>query len=78
MLGELMAPSSLRKAATDEALALLPALRRLPRRLDRITMSEGCHWADPGRRHVHETAAAGQEITVPRGVQKVTLHFHDA
>lgn len=39
LLGELLAPSSLREAATDELLALLPALRRLPRRLDRITAS---------------------------------------
>jgi ubiquinone biosynthesis protein len=32
-----IAPTSLRKAATDELLALLPLLQRLPRRLDRIT-----------------------------------------
>ena len=36
-LGDLLGPASLRDAATDEALGLLPALRRLPRRLDRIT-----------------------------------------
>jgi ubiquinone biosynthesis protein len=30
-------PTSLRKSATDELLALLPLLQRLPRRLDRIT-----------------------------------------
>ncbi|WP_426507009.1 ABC1 kinase family protein [Dactylosporangium sp. McL0621] len=30
-------PPSLRQAATDEALKLLPLLRRLPRRVDRIT-----------------------------------------
>jgi ubiquinone biosynthesis protein len=30
-------PTSLRKAATDELLTLLPLLQRLPRRLDRIT-----------------------------------------
>jgi len=32
-----LAPTSLRKAATDEALNLLPILQRLPRRLDRIS-----------------------------------------
>jgi len=36
-LGDLLAPASLRDAATDEVLGLLPVLRRLPRRLDRIT-----------------------------------------
>jgi ubiquinone biosynthesis protein len=36
-LGEVLGPASLREAATDEALGLLPVLRRLPRRLDRIT-----------------------------------------
>ena len=30
-------PTSLRQAATDEALRILPVLQRLPRRLDRIT-----------------------------------------
>lgn len=34
---ESFGPTSLRKAATDELLALLPLLQRLPRRLDRIT-----------------------------------------
>ncbi len=34
---EFITPASLRKAATDEALDLLPLLQRLPRRLDRIT-----------------------------------------
>jgi ubiquinone biosynthesis protein len=38
-LGEVLGPASLRDAATDEALGLLPVLRRLPRRLDRITTS---------------------------------------
>jgi ubiquinone biosynthesis protein len=38
-LGDLLGPASLRDAATDEALGLLPVLRRLPRRLDRITTS---------------------------------------
>jgi len=36
-LGQVLGPASLRDAATDEALGLLPVLRRLPRRLDRIT-----------------------------------------
>ena len=38
-LGEVLGPASLRDAATDEALGLLPVLRRLPRRVDRITTS---------------------------------------
>src|SRR5215472_11395892 len=37
--GQVLGPASLRDAATDEALGLLPALRKLPRRLDRITTS---------------------------------------
>ena len=36
-LGDLLGPASLRDAATDEVLGLLPALRRLPRRFERIT-----------------------------------------
>jgi len=36
-LGELVSPASLRDTATDEVIGLLPVLRRLPRRLDRIT-----------------------------------------
>jgi len=38
-LGEVLGPASLRDAATDEVLGLLPVLRRLPRRFDRITSS---------------------------------------
>jgi ubiquinone biosynthesis protein len=38
-LGEVLGPASLRQIATDEALGLLPVLRRLPRRFDRITTS---------------------------------------
>ena len=38
-LSEVLGPASLRDAAADEALGLLPVLRRLPRRLDRITTS---------------------------------------
>jgi len=38
-LGDLLGPASLRDAATDEMLGLLPVLRRLPRRVDRITTS---------------------------------------
>ncbi|WP_158889949.1 ABC1 kinase family protein [Amycolatopsis anabasis] len=36
-LGARLRPDSLRQAATDELMALLPVLRRLPRRLDRIS-----------------------------------------
>ena len=38
-LGALPGPASLRDAATDEVLGLLPVLRRLPRRVDRLTTS---------------------------------------
>ena len=38
-LGDMLGPASLREAATDEVLGMLPVLRRLPRRLDRITTS---------------------------------------
>src|SRR5215472_15601253 len=38
-LGEVLGPASLREAATDEVLGLLPVLRQLPRRVDRITAS---------------------------------------
>jgi len=38
-LGAVLGPASLRDAATDQALGLLSVLRRLPRRLDRITTS---------------------------------------
>ncbi|MFD4195883.1 ABC1 kinase family protein [Amycolatopsis thermoflava] len=37
VVGERLQPESLRGAATDELLALLPVLRRLPRRVDRLT-----------------------------------------
>lgn len=37
MAGEAMAPSSLRESASRELLTLLPMLRRLPQRVDRIT-----------------------------------------
>ncbi|MEV5570804.1 AarF/UbiB family protein [Spirillospora sp. NPDC052269] len=36
-LGERLRPESLRDAATSELAAMLPTLRRIPRRLDRIT-----------------------------------------
>jgi ubiquinone biosynthesis protein len=39
LLGSQLTASSLREVATDELAALLPLLRRLPRRLDRITAS---------------------------------------
>ncbi|MBN6040736.1 AarF/ABC1/UbiB kinase family protein [Amycolatopsis sp. 195334CR] len=35
-VGEKLRPDSLRQAATDELMSLLPVVRRLPRRLDRI------------------------------------------
>src|SRR4051794_37064299 len=35
-LAERLRPEALRRAATDEFLSLLPLLRRVPRRLDRI------------------------------------------
>jgi ubiquinone biosynthesis protein len=38
-VGQYLSPSSFREAAADEALSILPVLRRMPRRLDRITMS---------------------------------------
>lgn len=38
-LGQMLSPTSLREVATDEALGLLPVLRKLPRRLDRIAAS---------------------------------------
>jgi ubiquinone biosynthesis protein len=36
-IAEQMDPASLRKTATEELLTLLPVLRRLPRRIDRIS-----------------------------------------
>ncbi len=37
LIGERMEPESLRRAATEELMSLLPVLRRLPRRVDRVT-----------------------------------------
>jgi ubiquinone biosynthesis protein len=37
LIGERMAPDSLRRTATEELLSILPVLRRLPRRVDRLT-----------------------------------------
>jgi ubiquinone biosynthesis protein len=37
LIGERMNPESLRRTATQELLSLLPVLRRLPRRVDRVT-----------------------------------------
>src|SRR5262249_37784390 len=37
LVGEQLAPASLRDAATGELLKLLPTLRRLPRRADQIS-----------------------------------------
>ncbi|MES9601684.1 AarF/UbiB family protein [Actinomadura sp. NPDC000929] len=47
-LRERLRPGSLREAANDELLSLLPMLRRLPRRLDRITAA-----AEAGRLSVN-------------------------
>jgi ubiquinone biosynthesis protein len=40
-LAEQLSPEALRKSATDELISLVPMLRRLPRRLDRIGGSLG-------------------------------------
>jgi ubiquinone biosynthesis protein len=37
LIGERMAPESLRRTATEELMSILPVLRRLPRRVDRVT-----------------------------------------
>jgi ubiquinone biosynthesis protein len=37
LVGERLQPDSLRSAAADELMSLLPVLRRLPRRIDRVT-----------------------------------------
>jgi ubiquinone biosynthesis protein len=37
LVGERLRPDSVRQAATEELLSLLPVLRRLPRRVDRVT-----------------------------------------
>ena len=37
LVGERLRPESVRAAAADELMALLPVLRRLPRRVDRVT-----------------------------------------
>lgn len=37
LIGEKLAPDSLRRTATEELLTMLPVLRRLPRRVDRVT-----------------------------------------
>ena len=37
LVGERMQPDSLRRTATEELMSLLPVLRRLPRRVDRVT-----------------------------------------
>ncbi len=51
---EQLSPTALRKRATDELISLMPMLRRLPQRLDRITgESRSSHAAglrDDGRR----------------------------
>jgi len=42
LFGEQLSPDALRKIAADELVALLPVLRRLPRRVDRIGGSWLC------------------------------------
>ncbi|MFI7676290.1 ABC1 kinase family protein [Actinophytocola sp. NPDC049390] len=37
LIGEQLRPDSLRRTATEELMSLLPVLRRLPRRIDRVT-----------------------------------------
>jgi ubiquinone biosynthesis protein len=37
LVGERLRPDSLRRAAAEELMSLLPVLRRLPRRIDRVT-----------------------------------------
>jgi ubiquinone biosynthesis protein len=37
LVGERLQPDSLRRAAAEELMSLLPVLRRLPRRIDRVT-----------------------------------------
>ena len=37
LIGERMRPDSLRRTVTEELLSILPVLRRLPRRVDRVT-----------------------------------------
>ena len=37
LVGERLQPDSLRRTATEELMSLLPVLRRLPRRVDRVT-----------------------------------------
>jgi ubiquinone biosynthesis protein len=37
LIGEQLQPDSLRRTATEELMSLLPVLRRIPRRIDRVT-----------------------------------------
>jgi ubiquinone biosynthesis protein len=37
LIGEQLQPESLRRTATEELMSLLPVLRRIPRRIDRVT-----------------------------------------
>jgi ubiquinone biosynthesis protein len=37
LIGERLQPESLRRTATEELMSLLPVLRRIPRRIDRVT-----------------------------------------
>lgn len=48
LMGERLQPDSLRRTATEELLTLLPVLRRLPRRVDRVTaaLEQGRLWVN--------------------------------
>ncbi|WP_205718741.1 AarF/ABC1/UbiB kinase family protein [Actinomadura sp. WMMA1423] len=69
-LRESLRPGSLREAANDELLSLLPMLRRLPRRLDRITAA-----AEAGRLSVNVRLFADESDrrTVTGLLQQVLL-----
>jgi len=55
LVGERLRPESLRGAVTDELVSLLPVLRRLPRRVDRLTAA-----LDGGRLTVNVRAFADE------------------
>ncbi|WP_433476116.1 ABC1 kinase family protein [Spirillospora sp. CA-142024] len=69
-LRERLQPGSLQQAANDELLSLLPLLRRLPRRLDRITAA-----AEAGRltMNIRLFADEGDRRTVTGLLQQVLL-----
>ncbi|WP_243713170.1 AarF/UbiB family protein [Actinomadura sp. 6K520] len=69
-LRERLRPASLQEAAADEMVSLLPMLRRLPRRLDRITAA-----AEAGRltMNIRLFADEGDRRTVTGLLQQVLL-----